>query len=89
MRTPSLAGDGAGSGQVGKGGRVDTTPAPWPQPKPPPDFDHVKCPILARHWFGIGARNSRRGSDLAFALDLERWPEQPVNLSEISVPELV
>lgn len=60
MRTPSLAGDGAGSGQVGKGGRVDTTLSPWPQPKPPPDFDHVRYPILATHWFGIVAAKRAR-----------------------------
>ena len=89
METPSLAGDGAGSGQVGKGGRVDTTLSLAPQPEPPPDFDQAKYPILAQHWFGIVAPKVCRGPDLAFALDFDRWLELPVKLPEISIPELV
>lgn len=49
METPSpVGGEGAGSGQVGKGGRVNTTPSPWPQPEPAAD-PWVTIGEAARH----------------------------------------
>ena len=66
METPSLAGDGAGSGQVGKRGRVDSTLSPWPQPEPG-----------ANTFVSIGEAARRVVADIAKRTG-RCWPPEPV-----------